>query len=269
MCELFAMTTAAKAIITADLDAFAREGGERNLNRDGWGIMIAEDRDAHVFREAAPASHSALAKMVFDREFASRNVLAHVRRASQGGSRLANTHPFTRVHSGKTQHFAHNGDLDGIATLGEAQQLLKERVGDTDSELAFLILLRRLADTDAEADTARFEIFRQFYADMRKLGTSNFLFFDGGSLFVHADRRRQETADGEITEPREPGLVMRHFYDSTGARDWHGKGPKIRAMHPQTILFASVPLDEDRWTPLPRGTAIMLRNGEILERKHD
>ena len=126
MCELFAMTTAAKAIITADLDAFAREGGERNLNRDGWGIMIAEDRDAHVFREAAPASHSALAKMVFEREFASRNVLAHVRRASQGGSRLANTHPFTRVHSGKTQHFAHNGDLDGIATLGEAQSLLKD-----------------------------------------------------------------------------------------------------------------------------------------------
>ncbi|AKM09084.1 class II glutamine amidotransferase [Croceicoccus naphthovorans] len=265
MCELFAMNSAGVAKVTADLDAFAREGGERNLNRDGWGIVFAEQRDAHVFREAAPAANSALAKMVFEREFASSDLIAHVRRASQGNPLLANTHPFTRVRGGMALHFAHNGDLDGIAHLAEAESLLEERIGDTDSELAFLILLRRL-DGSGQDDTMRFDLFAGFCADMRELGTANFLFYDGRSLFIHADRRRSETPEGTISEPREPGLVMRHFGDCDDIGHWHGKGPRIRNMPPRTRLFASVPLDDDEWEPLPRGTAMMLRDGAVLGR---
>ncbi|MCB2052287.1 MAG: class II glutamine amidotransferase [Novosphingobium sp.] len=265
MCELFAMNSAGVAKVTADLDAFAREGGERNLNRDGWGIVFAEKRDAHVFREAAPAADSALAKMVFDQEFASSDLIAHVRRASQGNQLLANTHPFTRVRGGMAHHFAHNGDLDGIAHLPEAAPWLSERVGDTDSEMAFLILLARLAGAGQD-DAARFDVFARFCADMRGLGPANFLFYDGRSLFIHADQRRHELPDMTITEPREPGLVMRHFGDCHDIGHWHGRGPRIRNVSPRTYLFASVPLDDDEWEPLPRGTAMMLRRGTVLHR---
>ena len=81
----------ASQVTCADIDAFAAEGGERHLNRDGWGIMFAEERDAHVFREASPAARSPLARMVVEREVACRHLIAHVRRASRGRPLLASS----------------------------------------------------------------------------------------------------------------------------------------------------------------------------------
>jgi glutamine amidotransferase len=69
-----------------------------------------------------------------------------------------------------------------------------------------------------------------------------------------------------LSEPREPGLVMRHVRNRSDRRDWHASGPKMQAVHPETIVFASVPLDEDFWQPLARGTVLALRDGQILAR---
>lgn len=263
MCELFAMTSAADTTVRYELTAFAAEGGESHVNRDGWGIMFAEDRDAHIFREAAPADASMLARMILEREIPCRHLMAHVRRASHGEAVLANTHPFTRVRQGHTHHFAHNGTLHAIESLREAEVLRDHRVGDTDSELAFLLLLERLQHVALEDQPGRFAIFARFAAEMRELGSANFLFYDGLTLFVHADRRVFETETG-LSAPREPGLVTRHFGNHTAPCSWHGCGPKLEHVNPETILFASVPLDDEEWQPLPRGTAMALRNGRIL-----
>ena len=101
MCELFAMSASRPTVVEYTLDRFAAEGGERHRNRDGWGIMFAENRDAHVFREAEPAANSALTRMVIERDIACRHLIAHVRRASKGHPQLANTHPFSRVQAGR------------------------------------------------------------------------------------------------------------------------------------------------------------------------
>ena len=269
MCELFAMSSAALATVRYELDAFAAEGGEGHLNRDGWGIMFAEERDAHVFREAAPAGDSPLAKMVVEREIACRHLLAHVRRASRGMPLLANTHPFTRVRHGRAHHFAHNGTLHGVEGIGEAGDLLAERVGDTDSELAFLLLLSRLEGAAAAVESqARFALFTRFCAEMRDLGSANFLFFDGVTLYVHADRRMFETASG-LTAPREPGLVTRHFASHPAGKAWNAAGPKLRHVHPMTHVFASVPLDDGEWAPVPRGTTLALRDGQVVSHARD
>lgn len=266
MCELFGMSSARPTVLRYELDLFAREGGERHRNRDGWGIAFAEARDTHLFREASPAASSQLAHMVMHREIPSQTILAHVRRASHGGKVLANTHPFTRVRHGRVHHFAHNGTLHDIENLDEARELIGQRVGDTDSELAFLVLLARLEREEAASLPARFQVFGEFCARMRELGTANFLFFDGMALFVHADRRVFETHHG-LTPPREPGLVIRHFArEAAVGADWHASGAHIDALHPETVLVASVPLNEEGWQPLPRGAVLALQNGQIVSR---
>lgn len=264
MCELFGMSSAAPTVLRYQLDLFAREGGERHRNRDGWGIAFAEERDSHLFREAAPAASSELAHMVMHRRIPSRTILAHVRRASHGKPEIANTHPFTRTHCGRVQHFAHNGTLAGIESLPEAGPLLDQRVGDTDSELAFLLLLDAIARAGVNDLPGRLAVFNRFCADMRALGSANFLYFDGDALFVHADRRMFETEAG-LTEPREPGLVMRHFSsEDIPPGDWQASGAQIATLHPQTILVASVPLNAHGWQPLPRGATLALKNGAIV-----
>ena len=263
MCELFAMSASRPAVVEYTLDRFAREGGERHRNRDGWGIMFAEDRDAHVFREARPASDSALARMVVDRELPCRHLIAHVRRASRGHPHLANTHPFGRVQNGRMQHFAHNGTLAGIDE--RAAELRAECVGDTDSELAFLILLRSLEGVGhgEDATAERFARFRAFCAEMVGLGSANFLFHDGETLFAHAHRRIYETPEG-LTPPRPPGLCMRHFGREPGRPHWHAEGAHIEDLPRSTILLASAPLNGEGWVELPEGHAMALRDGMIL-----
>lgn len=263
MCELFAMSASRPAEVDYALERFASEGGERHRNRDGWGIMFAEERDAHVFREAAPAVDSALARMVIEREIPCRHLIAHVRRATFGNPKLANTHPFTRVVDGYTQHFAHNGTLPDLDRL--APELRGQCVGDTDSELAFLLLLRELQGLphDAHSTEARFARFARFASRMAKIGPSNFLYFDGRTLFAHAHKRQYDTADG-LTEPKPPGLNVRHFGPESEDAPWNCAGAAIHHLPESTVLLASVPLNEEGWTPLPEGYALALRDGRVL-----
>tara|TARA_A100001391_G_scaffold273_2_gene636 strand:+ start:51395 stop:52201 length:807 start_codon:yes stop_codon:yes gene_type:complete len=263
MCELFAMSASVPHTVRYELDLFAAEGGEKHRNRDGWGILFAQDRDAYLFREPAPAATSELSRMVVRNERPCRHLMAHVRRATAGAPALENTHPFDRVVNGKRMAFAHNGGLPGIEDRDDARELIVHRLGDTDSELAFLMLLDRLRRAEAADPVARLDVFARFAAEMRELGSSNFLFFDGEHLFVHADRRRFETEDG-VTEPREPGLNIRSFGEGDCGQGWNARGAGIEEISGPLHLFASVPLDPEGWEPLRRGTALVLRDGKIV-----
>ena len=266
MCELFAMSASQPQRVRYELDLFAKEGGEKHRNRDGWGIVFAQERDAYLFREPDPAASSELARMVVRNERACKYVMAHVRRATAGGPELANTHPFDRVENGRRHAFAQNGELPGIEDRGDTQELIASRVGDTDSELAFLLLLDRLRTSGSSDAETRFEVFSRFADEMRELGSANFLFFDGQRLFVHADRRRFETEEG-LSERREPGLNIRSFDESHKGHHWQASGASIPDICGPLHLFASVPLDPDGWEPLPRGEALVLRDGAIEARR--
>ncbi|MBK61691.1 MAG: class II glutamine amidotransferase [Altererythrobacter sp.] len=268
MCELFAMSASVPHTVRYELDLFAAEGGERQRNRDGWGILFAQDRDGYLFREPDPAATSELTRMVVRNERPCEQLMAHVRRATAGKPELANTHPFDRVRHGRRHAFAHNGELPGLETRADAAHLLGERIGDTDSELAFLLLLDRLDRSGADEPTLRFETFHRFAADMRELGSSNFLFFDGEFLFVHADRRRFETDEG-LTEPQEPGLNIRSFDEHHRGEPWSVRGASIDEIRGPLHLFASVPLDPEGWEPLTRGTAMLLKDGKIVSRQQN
>jgi glutamine amidotransferase len=128
---------------------------ERGLsNADGWGIGY--------YRDGAPEVQKRYAAAFEDLEFAETashvvapTIVAHVRRATVGTSQIENTHPFS--WGGWT--FAHNGTVnafDRVAPRLEAEippQLLRQRHGETDSELVFLFLLSRLAAEGVELDS--------------------------------------------------------------------------------------------------------------------
>lgn len=267
MCELFGLSASAPARVRYDLNRFAAEGGERHQNRDGWGIVLHEGPDAHWFREADAASKSALDRFVSTHAAPHSSVIAHVRRASQGARGLQNTHPFRRTLMGRPQHFAHNGTLHGIAQLPEARALAQHAIGETDSELAFLILLNRLSrQAPASNDiAARFHVFDTFCRDMAALGPANFLWLDGDTLFAHADRRQHETPQG-LTPPQPPGLCLLDLSpDPMTAHDC--AGVTLEDLPERTILLASVPLSDADWAPLPQGTALALSGGRVICRE--
>ncbi|MEO1161731.1 MAG: class II glutamine amidotransferase [Pseudomonadota bacterium] len=144
MCELFAMSSRQPSALTYSLNEFAKHGGLTHRNKAGWGIAYLDDREAFLVKEAQAASTSPLVRFIADQERESRCVIAHVRLATVGSPALRNTHPFRRALGRRVHVFAHNGTLEGLHDDHADTELHHEPVGDTDSELAFCLLLERL-----------------------------------------------------------------------------------------------------------------------------
>lgn len=266
MCELFAMSSEHPVKLRYELAEFATHGGQRFANRDGWGIVFAQPHDAYLFKEPSAGSTSALEKMVASQPPLSRMVMAHVRRATAGVPALANTHPFQRRIHGQTHSFAHNGDLAELKVRYAGSAQAKECVGETDSELAFMVLLSRFAQWDDTATLAdRFEVFTEFCHDMRPLGDSNILYAQGETLFVHSDKRHYEQAYGVLGPSRSPGLHLRQI--PREEMFWQVKGATLeKRIHGSQVLIASVPLDNAAWIGLDQGTSVAFAEGREIMR---
>ena len=116
----------------------------------------------------------------------SRNVIAHIRKATQGKISLENAHPFSRELWGRQWIFAHNGDLhDFNPTLSGRFT----PIGNTDSERAFCFLLDQLVQKFAYHEPKLEQIFSLLAEVSPKIaehGTLNFCLSNGQALFAYA-----------------------------------------------------------------------------------
>ncbi len=258
MCELFAMSSRRRAVVTFSLETFARRGGDTGHHGDGWGVAFFEGADARVLREGVKAATSPLVEFVKDHAIRSRIVISHIRKATVGRAALCNTQPFQRELGGRVHIFAHNGHLPGIA---KATSRRFQPIGDADSEIAFCGLLDRLApvwDAASEPPTleARLAVVEQWASELRPLGPANFIYSDGISLFAHGHRRTQ--LDGSN---RPPGLFV---LTRTCCADPLLAGVSVRSAQPQqVVLFASVPLTDEAWRPIGDGEVLVAAGGVL------
>lgn len=116
----------------------------------------------------------------------SRNVIAHIRKATQGKINLENSHPFSRELWGRQWIFAHNGDLhDYFPELSGRFT----PVGNTDSERAFCYLLdqlvKRFGYHEPKLDQV-FDLLAEISPAIAEHGTFNFCLSNGQALFSYA-----------------------------------------------------------------------------------
>ncbi|WP_108881538.1 class II glutamine amidotransferase [Anderseniella sp. Alg231-50] len=271
MCELFAMSSRKPSALNYSLNEFSRRGGLTHKNKSGWGIAYFYDRDVFLVKEPLPASDSPLASYIAADSRVSNCVIAHVRLATVGEPSLKNTHPFRFALAGQMHVFAHNGTLKGLKDDYAEQVLHYDPIGDTDSELAFCLLLDRMRPLWMEhRDTVpqlrdRLAVFADFAASMRPRGSANFLYGDGDVLFVHAHKRIYEE-NGGFSEPRAPGLSIKNCVVCEPGPDYSCDGLRVEMTDHHTTLVASVPLDDTGWSPLPEGVTLAIRNGEEVAR---
>jgi glutamine amidotransferase len=262
MCELFCLSSRLPTVVSFSLEAFARRGGRDSRNLDGWGLAYYDERDVRLYREPEPAGDSAWLSFVERRHVASTLVLSHLRHATRGHLSLANTQPFARELGGRLHVFAHNGRLDDIEFHQAGGWDRFQPIGDTDSEIAFCILLQRLSElwrgsVEPSLDD-RLAIVERFAADMRQLGPANFIYADGNTLFAHGHRRIQ--SDNVIAPPGLWQLQRRCVVDIDALPE-AGVAIKPGGQDQEVTLLASVPLTPEPWRPLAEGEVLVVRNG--------
>jgi glutamine amidotransferase len=170
--------------IVFSFTGFATRGGRTDNHNDGWGIAFFEGAGVRHFVDYQAADASPIAHLIKQCPIKSKNVIAHIRKATQGRVALENCHPFVRELWGRYWVFAHNGDLKGFAPRLHAAY---HTVGDTDSERAFCWLLQELNKSHAampgidELSRTLGELVPRIAAH----GAFNFMLSNGQALWTH------------------------------------------------------------------------------------
>lgn len=185
MCQLLGMNCVSPTDIVFSFTGFAMRAGRTDVHKDGWGIAFFEGAGVRHFVDYEAAIASPVADLIKRWPIKSKNVIAHIRKATQGVVALENCHPFVREMWGRYWVFAHNGDLKNFSPAIDGPF---HRVGTTDSELAFCYLLqelrRRFGNTSPELP-ALAAALEELSREIAAFGVFNFLLSNGNALFAH------------------------------------------------------------------------------------
>lgn len=175
--------------IVFSFTGFATRGGRTDEHKDGWGIAFFEGNGVRHFVDHQAAVASPIAELIKRYPIKSKNVIAHIRKATHGVVALENCHPFVRELWGRYWVFAHNGDLKDFAPeLSGAYH----PVGSTDSELAFCFILQQLRQRFGTRQPPNAELkiaLQQLCSEIAGHGTFNMMLSDGTALFAHCSTK--------------------------------------------------------------------------------
>jgi glutamine amidotransferase len=250
MCQLLGMNCNTPTDICFSFEGFHTRGGLTDVHRDGWGIAFFEGTGCRLFLDSKATIESPVAELVRKYPIRSMNVIAHIRKATQGDVALENTHPFMRELWGRYWIFAHNGNLKDFAPPLDGSFL---PVGRTDSERAFCWLLQNLRQRfDAPPPReALFEALRELTAAIAAHGEFNYLLSNGDCLFAHCATKLAWIV-------RQAPFPVAHLKDQDVTVDFSA----VTTPNDRVALVATAPLtDNEAWSAMAPGTLMMFLDG--------
>lgn len=255
------MNSANPADLRFSFTGFAARGGLTDHHGDGFGVGFFEDKACRLFMDNQPAASSPVADLLKQYPIKSRNVVAHIRKATQGdGLRLENCHPFTRELWGRHWLFAHNGDLKNYKPQLSGDYL---PVGSTDSELAFCELLQTLRGSDpGKSPHAPCSLDRVFDAlcevtqRTAEHGVFNFLLSNGQAMFAHCSTRLWYLV-------RQWPFSNAQLVDADLSMDF----AQTNASNDRLCIIATHPLTRnENWQQLAPGQLLWIEGGHVVRR---
>ncbi|MFB2538998.1 class II glutamine amidotransferase [Acinetobacter sp. c3-l95] len=264
MCQLLGMNCNVPTDIHFSFQGFRARGGLTDHHEDGFGIAFFEQSDCgvglRVFHDDKPSHLSPIADLIGNYPIRALNVVAHIRKATQGNRCLANTHPFVRELWGEQWVFAHNGQMnrDFLAKIQQsAQQDFShyQAVGNTDSERVFCYLLNQLKQKFPKKpqDSQLFAFLTEQCREFAKHGLFNCLLSNGNWQLAYASSllfylTRQAPFGEAVLSDHEVAI---NFADVTTAHD-------------RVTVFATIPLTSNEiWQQLSVNECLIFRDGAI------
>lgn len=255
MCQLLGMNCNTPTDIVFSFEGFRRRGGLTDHHADGFGIGFFEGKGVRLFHDDKPSADSPVADLVKAYQIKSENVIAHIRKATQGQTSLANTHPFMREMWGEYWLFAHNGHLKNFFP---AQGGFYRAVGNTDSERAFCYILEQLRSRFPERpdEAALFAALAELTAEIRQYGLFNFMLSNGDYLFAHASTLLHYIV-------RKAPFGEAHLLDDDVKVDFAA----VTTPHDKVAVIATLPLTvNEQWSQLAANELVMFHEGDIVRR---
>lgn len=254
MCQLLAMNCNTPTDIMFSFTGFALRGGNTDEHKDGWGIAFFEGNGVRHFVDHQAAVDSPIAALIKSYPIKSKNVIAHIRKATQGVISLENCHPFVRECWGRYWVFAHNGDLKNFEPeLAGAYH----PVGSTDSERAFCYLMqemRKRFGEQAPSTAAISDFLRQICTEIAAYGTFNMTLSNGEALFVHCSTKLHYIV-------RQYPFTMATLSDDEIAIDFAA----VTTPQDRVAIIVTEPLTcNEHWSPFLPGELKVFIDGDVV-----
>lgn len=254
MCQLLGMNCNTPTDICFSFTGFQKRGGGTDVHADGWGIAFFEDKGVRLFLDPQPSVHSSVAELVRNYPIKSLNVIAHIRKATQGVVTLENTHPFMRELWGCYWVFAHNGNLPQFQPVLNGEFM---PVGNTDSELIFCWLLQSLRDRFGKEPPSRdalFTVLHELTLPLAGMGIFNYLLSNGSCMFAHSSTELSYVI-------RRAPFNKAHLKDEDVTIDFS----RETSPNDRVAIIATQPLtDDEHWLTMQPGSLWMFHEGEAL-----
>lgn len=247
MCQLLAINSDTKVDFCTWFRRFSVRGGLTDKHSDGFGVCFYDNKQVRLFLDENPCAFSPLADFVKVNPFASRSIIAHIRKATRGSSSLENVHPFQRQLWNRTFIFAHNGhiltdEIDFSKYRRRKINQIYQPIGQTDSETVFCFILNAyLTHFGTSApDVWKFESFLQEIVHyIRHFGVFNFVLCDGYTMYVHCSTN------------------LHHCSYTFQANSFS-------QMYNMSVV-TTMPLSDDDWVKMHSGQFIALKDGFICD----
>lgn len=255
MCQLLGMNCATPTDITFSFRGFSQRAGITSDHCDGFGIAFFEDKACRLFVDNQSAVESPIAELVRNYPIKSRNVIAHIRKATQGKINLENSHPFSRELWGRQWIFAHNGDLHDFypELVGRFTP-----VGNTDSERAFCYLLEQFVIRFGYCEPSLDDIFtilEELSPKIAEYGTFNFCLSNGQALFSYATTKLHWLV-------REYPFKPAQLIDLDVEVDFS----QVTTSEDRVAVITTEPLTQNEiWTPFKAGEMILFQAGRPIK----
>ena len=230
MCELFGFSSYKEKRLQPYLKEFFRHS-VRHPN--GWGLATFENGTPDVRTEMISAEKSEVLPGILNQLPDSKVLLAHIRRATVGGVRPENCHPFVRCDSsGRTWTLMHNGT---VFRDTELQPYKSRQTGDTDSERILLYTIDLINDRISQNHSPlnseqRIETVEYAIRELSYRNKLNLLIYDGSRLYVHVNMNG----------------TLYVLQDTDGA------------------MFSTTPLEAQGWEPLPLNSLLVYEEGALV-----
>ena len=228
MCELLGFTSRTKIKMNGLLETFFSHSEK---HPDGWGLALLDEDPYSVEKEPQKALDSLYLKNKLKDNIETSLCIAHIRKATMGDVIDGNTHPFSRNDdSGRKWVLAHNG------TIFESEQLAPYQYvqeGATDSERILLYLVDEINKRTGELNRLlsgdeRIGIVENVIHTIVPGNKVDLMIYDGDLLYIHKNE------EGTLYEKTSEG----------------------------SILFATVPLDQEGWHEFPQNRLMVYRDGK-------
>ncbi|MDF3834450.1 class II glutamine amidotransferase [Cupriavidus basilensis] len=254
MCQLLGMNCATPTDVTFSFTGFAARGGVTDHHADGFGVAFFEDKACRLFIDNQSAGTSPVADLIKRYPIKSKNVISHIRKATQGTVLLENCHPFMRELWGRHWIFAHNGDLKNFSPFLSG---VYQPVGDTDSELAFCTLMQGLRKRFPGSQPPLNELCHALADITREItlhGVFNYLLSNGQALFAHCSTRLYYIV-------RQWPFSTAHLIDADLSIDF----AQVTTPDDRVAVIATAPLtDNETWTAFEPGELMMFEDGRAV-----